>query len=203
MYVKPHLEYCSAVYDGNLTTFDAKRLEKAQNRAARLITGTMSRTSVEGLRKELGWSSIADQRRTHRLMLFHKLIHDPNIPEFIKASVPNMRKSDTSRFLRNTNDNKLTQPKTRTAAYSHSFIPSTTTTWNDLPPESRLLNMHKDFKKNIRHLTNMEAPNNFYSYGCKKGNILHTRTYQTPGVLTQRTQIPNLPAIITRVCMRS
>ena len=175
MYVKPHLEYCSAVYDGNLTTFDAKRLEKAQNRAARLITGTIRRTSVEGLRKELGWSSVADQRRTHRLMLFHKLIHDPNIPEFIKASVPNMRKSDTSRLLRNTNDSKLTQPKTRTAAYSHSFIPSTTTTWNDLPPESRLLNMHKDFKKNIRHLTNMEAPNNFYSYGCKKGNILHTR----------------------------
>ena len=41
-YVQPHLDYCSAVYDGNLTTFDSRRLEKAQNRAARLITGIPS-----------------------------------------------------------------------------------------------------------------------------------------------------------------
>ena len=37
MYVQPHLDYCDTVYDSHLTAFDKSRLEKAQNRAARLI----------------------------------------------------------------------------------------------------------------------------------------------------------------------
>ena len=97
----------SAVYDGNLTTFDSKRLEKAQNRAARLITGTIRRTPVDSLRKELGWSSVSDRRQIHRLLLFHKLLYDPTIPEFIKAMVPKTRATVASRPLRNTNNNLI------------------------------------------------------------------------------------------------
>ena len=175
VYVKPHLEYCSAVYDGNLTAFDSKRLEKAQNRAARLITGTFRRTSIDGLRKELGWSSVADQRQRHRLLLFHKLIYDPKIPNYIKNIVPNTRENDTHMTLRNTQNSKYTQPIWETTSYSHSFIPNTTRTWNDLPSECRMLNKHKEFKNNIRLLKGPEAPNRFNSYGSKQGNTLHTR----------------------------
>ena len=125
-YVQPHLDYCSAVYDGNLTAFDCKRLEKAQNRAARLITGALRRTPAVSLRDELGWCSVEDRRRKHRLLLFHKLAHDTAIPEFIKAIIPNQRAAVSCRPLRSTNQQELSQPITRTTAYSHSFIPSTT-----------------------------------------------------------------------------
>ena len=175
VYVQPHLDYCSAVYDGNLTTFDSKRLEKAQNRAARLITGTIRRTQVDSLRKELGWSSVSDRRRRHRVLLLHKILYDPTIPEFIKDIVPKTRATVVRRPLRNTNSNFITQPISRTTTYSHSFIPSTTQTWNKLPPEYRLPDSHKNFKNNIMSFMGPVRPDNFKSYGSKKGNILHTR----------------------------
>ena len=174
-YVRPHLDYCSAVYDENLTTFDSKRLEKAQNRAARLITGAIRRTPVNKLRNELGWSSVADRRRKQRLLLFHKLVHDPAIPMYIKAIVPSTRETSMSRILRNSNSQTITHPITRTTNYSQSFIPSTIRTWNDLPAEVRLSNSFKIFKKNIEDMIGPENPSSFNSYGSKQGNTLHTR----------------------------
>ena len=174
-YVQPHLDYCSAVYDGNLTTFDSNRIERAQNRAARLITGTVRRTHVAGLREELGWSSVADRRKKDKLLLFHRLLHDRVIPEFIRAIAPNTREAGSCRTLRNTTDNILIQPVSRTTAYSRSFIPSTTRSWNELPTELRLLDCHKMFKKNIAELMGPKRPNPFNMYGSKRGNILHTR----------------------------
>ena len=175
VYVKPHLEYCSAVYDGNLTMFDRQRLEKAKNRAARLITGVPRRTSVNGLRKELGWSSVNDQRQTSRLLLLHKLMYDDTVPEYIKASVPNTRGSDTRRLLRGTQDNTLTQPVSRTNAYYHSFIPRTVKAWNELPQDCRLPCSYIEFKRKINNLNGPVAPNSYFSHGSKKGNTLHTR----------------------------
>ena len=58
MYAQPHLEYCDPIFDCHLTVFDRSRLEKAQNRAARLITGTPRRTPTVGLRAELGWTTL-------------------------------------------------------------------------------------------------------------------------------------------------
>ena len=174
-YVQPHLDYCSAVYDENLTTFDSKRLEKAQNRAARLITGAIRRTPVINLRRELGWSSVADRRRKQRLLLFHKLVYDPAIPRYIKAIVPSTRETSMLRTLRNSNSQTITQPITRTTAYSHSFIPSTIRAWNDLPTEFRLSDSFKIFKKNMDDPIDPDKPNSFNSAGSKLGNILHTR----------------------------
>lgn len=174
-YVQPHLDYCSAVYGGNLTTFDSTRLEKAQNRAARLITGTVRRTHVAGLREELGWSSVADRRKKDKLLLFHRLVHDHVIPEFIRAIAPNTREAVSGIPLRSTTEITLRQPGSRTAAYSRSFVPSTTRCWNELPTELRLLDSHKRFKKKIGELMGPDRPNPFYIYGSKRGNILHTR----------------------------
>ena len=54
VYVQPHLDYCASVYDDHITVFDRSRLEKAQKRAARLITGTPRRTPTAGILEELG-----------------------------------------------------------------------------------------------------------------------------------------------------
>ena len=56
MYVQPHLDYCDTIYDCHLTITDKARLEKAQNRSARLITATPRRTHTAGLRAELEWT---------------------------------------------------------------------------------------------------------------------------------------------------
>ena len=118
---------------------------------------------------------MTDRRRKKRLTLFHKLMYDPAVPEFIKAIIPKTRISEIDRPLRNTSNHILAQPVSRTTTYSHSFIPSTTRIWNELPSELRLLDSHKVFKKGIDDIIGEQEPNQFNLYGSKKGNILHTR----------------------------
>ena len=48
-YILPIFDYCDVVYDGHITMHDTYRLEKTQNRIARLITGTPFRTSTDKL----------------------------------------------------------------------------------------------------------------------------------------------------------
>ena len=45
--VRPHFDYCDSVYDGHIAIRDASRLDTLQNRAARLVTGTLFRTPTE------------------------------------------------------------------------------------------------------------------------------------------------------------
>jgi hypothetical protein len=61
-YIRPTLEYNSAVWNG-LTTADEDRLEKIQLEAARIITGLTLYTSRESLYRETGWQTLATRRR--------------------------------------------------------------------------------------------------------------------------------------------
>ena len=115
MYVQPHLDYCDSIFDCHLTAFDKSRLEKAQNRAARLITGTPRRTAAAGLRKELGWTSLLDRRRAHKVQLYHKIALDDRVPEFIKDIIRKTRNLEIDRNLRCTQSSPLNAPSQQSA----------------------------------------------------------------------------------------
>ena len=93
-YIRPYFDYCDTVYDGLITTSDALRLERLgkKNRASRLITGTMLRTPTEKLRRELGWASMENRRKIHKLQLYNH-IQKPNtlIPPYIISILPENR----------------------------------------------------------------------------------------------------------------
>lgn len=175
MYVQPHLDYCDVVYDGHLTTFDSQRLEKAQNRGARLITGATRRTSGRRLLEELGLCTLADRRQEHRLQLYHRLIYDTVLPEFIRELIPNTRQIDNPRTLRSTLRLVHTQPAARLCSYANSFIPKTTQNWNELPAELRANLQYKQFKSRLRETIGPPPPNSYFSHGSKLGNILLTK----------------------------
>ena len=175
MYVQPHLDYCDSVFDCHLTVFDKSRLEKAQNRAARLITAMPRRTPTAGLRAELGWTTLHDRRRTHRLQLYHKIIYDERVPTYIKDIIPKTRNSATTRDLRSTQSHTLTIPVTRTTSYARSLVPATTRIWNKLPEYIREESSPKQFKTSLHVHMNIKPPDRFFSIGSKKGNMLHTR----------------------------
>ena len=175
IYAQPHLDYCDTVYDGHLTVFDKSRLEKAQNRAARLITSTPRRTPTAGLLTELGWTSLEDRRRTHRLQVYHKVRFDDRIPKYIKDIIPNTRSSEPSRNLRSTQNNQLTLPITRKASFARSFIPKTTKIWNELPITLSDEHSNKKFKKGLREFNGNPSDILYFTVGSKEGNKLHTR----------------------------
>ena len=175
IYVQPHLDYCDTIYDCQLTSADKSRLEKAQNRAARLITATPRRTPTIGLRSELGMTSLETRRRTHRLHLFHKIKFDESVPDFIKEILPNTRQSDTDRNLRSTQNGELTMPKAQTAFFARSLIPATTKLWNQMPNELRGEESHKIFRSETSGPKNNGIRKLYLGLGSKLGNMLHTQ----------------------------
>lgn len=176
VYVQPHLDYCASVYDGHITVFDRARLEKAQSRAARLITGAPRRTSSAGLLEELGWSTLDSRRQSTKLLLYQKLRFDNTVPTYIKDITPNTRTQDTTRLLRSTQADIVTEPHAQTHGYRRSFIPNATKLWNELPSELRQTAVNSSlFRKHLKQARAPKLPNKYFCMGSRKGNILHTR----------------------------
>ena len=108
MYIRPYHDYCAIVFDGHVTTSDELRLERIQNRIARLAIGVPLRTSTEKLRLDTGWELLKTRREKHRLIFFHKLTHfSEKQPDYIKSILPQTRFESTSRNLRNANTHSL------------------------------------------------------------------------------------------------
>ena len=171
-YIMPHFDYCDVIYDGLLTTGDCLRLERLQNRSARLVTGTLLRTSTDKLRSDLGWNSLKDRRKIHRIQFLHKLLLN-DIPQYIQDTLPNRRNLNTTRELRNLN--QRVEPMTRTSNFKNSFLPSTIKLYNELPETIRALQSHKLLKKYIFDHLSIKQPPKYYMYGNKIFNSLLTQ----------------------------
>ena len=173
-YMRPYHDYADVVFDGHITTHDELRLERMQNRIARLTTGAPFRTPTNKLRFDIGWETLKTRRETHRLTLFHKLTHFSNTqPNYILSILPQTRISNTNRNLRNANTRTL--PANNTTSFQRSFVPKTTRKWNLLPPSTREQIHTPTFKKEVAELLGCSSPPLYFSFGSKLGNCLHTK----------------------------
>ena len=173
-YVLPYFDYCDSVYGALLTIRDEIRLERLQNRTARLVTGAEFRTSTDALRRELGWDRLQTRRDMHKLLFFRKLLFEQEkFPDYITALLPDTRQKDTGRILRNANAH--TQIVNRTESFRKSFIPDAIKRWNKLPESLRLQPTTASFKRALAKRMSMDKPTVFYNFGTRKGNTLHTK----------------------------
>ena len=69
--VQPYFNYCSAVWD-SCSSYLAKKLQKLQNRAARVLTSSSYDTSADYLFERLGWKKLASQRRITKAIMVYK-----------------------------------------------------------------------------------------------------------------------------------
>ena len=173
-YILPYFDYCDSVFGGHITIGDEIRLERLQNRAARLVTGADFRTSTDALRRELGWVRLRTRREMHELIFYRKLLCEPEkFPNYITELLPSSRQKETGRMLRNANSQTL--PLNRTTSFNRSFFPHATRLWNKLPEAIRLLPEAKSFKNALIQKMGVGKMKTFYTYGSKKGNRLHTQ----------------------------
>ena len=116
-------------YDGHLTITVDIRLERLQNRIARLVAGAEFRTSSEALRRDLGWDTL---KTGHKLIFYRKLkCEQAFVPQYIISLIPETRQQETGRTLCNSHSHTL--PPNRTTSFKRSFVPDTTRLWNILP----------------------------------------------------------------------
>ena len=125
--VRPHLEYCSTVWDPH-TAQDTQRLEAVQRRAARFTCRQYQYTSSPSeMMTRLGWTSLAERREQARLIMLFKMYHmlvNINIAHLL---IP------ISRYTRHTHPLTFTRLSSSQNYYNRSFFPRTIINWNDLP----------------------------------------------------------------------
>jgi len=168
-FIRPLIEYSDAVFD-NCTQYEKDELEKIQNEAARITSGCTRLVSLEDLYNELGWETISQRRRKHKLILMYKM-NSNNVPNYLQSLLPATVGSSNNYSLRNSSHLQTIQA--RTSLYSNSFLPSTVSEWNNLPDDVKNAESIISFKRLIN--TNRPIPNILFSYGERRSQLLHTR----------------------------
>jgi hypothetical protein len=115
----------------------ANKLQKLQNRAARVLTSSNYDTNAEYLIEKLSWKNLESQRKIAKAIMVYKSLNG-FVPDYLsemfvdRSSVTNYTLRDTSRKL------ALSQP--RTNYLKNSFSYSGSVLWNSLPVELRQSN---------------------------------------------------------------
>ena len=117
-YVLPLLEYCDSVWD-NCPTETKRQLDVIHIEAARIITGATKLCSVSKLLTDLGWETLQNRRKKHRLIILFKILHGLT-PVYLNDLLPPLMHT-TSYNLRNSNH--FQNYRANTNLFLNSFFP--------------------------------------------------------------------------------
>ena len=88
-YILSKLEYCDVVWDGLCNLGQSMALESLQREAIRIFTGLTLFCKVENLYLESGLDTLKERRQHHRLILLHKILHEP-VMRHLKEKLPSL-----------------------------------------------------------------------------------------------------------------
>ena len=140
--VQPYFNYCCTVWDNCNKTL-AEKLQKLQNRAARVLTFSSYDTNADVLIDKLGWKKLSSQRQFQKAVMVYKSLNGL-APDYMHSMFVN-RDSVNLYSLRNT-EGKLAVPKPRTNYLKNSFSYSGAVLWNSLPIGLRQANNLTNFR---------------------------------------------------------
>ena len=126
--ILPHFDYCSAVW-GCIGNGLSQKLEKLQNRAARIITGSSWDARSAPILHALKWNSLADGGAKQLKSLMFKTVNHL-VPEYLSDKFVNVNTIHRHN-LRGAQHN-LFIPRPNTEALKKSFCYRGAVTWNSL-----------------------------------------------------------------------
>ena len=147
--IMPHFDYCSPVWDC-LSGYLSDKLQKLQNRAARVITKSPFDTSSNHLLSTLSWERLSLRRKKQKALMMYKTMNDL-APEYLQSlfsqrhSVYNLRNSE----------GRLTLSKPSTNYLKRSFSYSRAMLWNNLPKSFKKAASIEHFKRNIKKVADV------------------------------------------------
>ena len=129
--VQSHLDYCSVVWG----SCGSVKLQRLQNRAARVLTNSSYDAYASILLNDLGWQNLETQRQIHKAVMVYKSMNylplDYMSSKFILQS--DLFNSHNFRDF----ENKQAVPLPRTSNYRNSFCHSGAVLWNNLLTDVR------------------------------------------------------------------
>jgi hypothetical protein len=164
-FIRPQLEYASAVWGTCLNQNESKKLEKLK--AARIVTGLTLLASRESLYLETGWEPLNHRRKLTRLKTLYK-VDKQLTPKYLQNIFPSTFSSYNTRNTLN-----YSVPKRKLQIYKHSFVPTVINEWKSLPENIKTSESVGSFINKVKTIQN--SPPVYFVCGNRRLNILHTR----------------------------
>ena len=146
--LEPHFNYCCSVW-GSCGTTRLNKLQKLQNRAARILTDSDFDTSAAPLIQDLGWPTIGQLIHRETSTMTCKYLNQLT-PAYLSDCFSKLSDSHT-RFLRNSGTD-VHIPRMRTSNGQKSFAFCGAKVWNDLDSETKLASSIQCLKSRLKLL---------------------------------------------------
>ena len=130
--VLPHSDYCALVWDNCSQTLKNK-LEKLQNKAARIITGDNYEIWSDVVRSKLGWGTLQERRDKTMSKLMKQIVDNKSINYLQELFTISLN----SVYSLSSNNCFLSLPKPNTNALKRNFCYKGAAAWNNLPLNER------------------------------------------------------------------
>ena len=145
-FVGSRLDYCSSLLVGNPEISLAK-LQRVQNIAARILTGTRKCDHMTPLLYKLHWLPFKYRIEYKIILMTYRALNGlaPNyLQDWLQVYQP-------ARSLRSSGDLKLVVPRTRLRSYGdREFSVKAPSLWNSLPLHMRIMSSMSTFKKVLK-----------------------------------------------------
>ena len=142
--IEPYFSYCAPVWDGIGSKLSDK-LQKLQNRAARVITRSSYDTSSSSVLEELRWNNLYTNRNMQKAILMYKVTNNLT-PMYLQ----DLFVTRVSHYSLRDSEGKLFLPKPRTDYLKRSFSYSGASLWNSLPESLRSSLSLSSFKRSLK-----------------------------------------------------
>ena len=144
--ILPYFDYCATIWGLSAECYIHK-LQKLQNKFARMILQVDVRFSRSHMLSELGWQSIKQRIHYQYYLCMFKIINNLT-PSYLQSLVCHSNKPIITR-----NNFTLSIKTPRTEYYNRSFHVYASKLWNKLPPEIQTLKSIDIFKKECKQLS--------------------------------------------------
>ena len=149
--VQSHFDYCSVVWGSCRKTLRDK-LQRLQNRAARVLTNSDYDADASILLNDLGWQNLETQRQIHKAVMVYKSLNCL-APNYMSSKFI-LRSDIFNSYNLRDSENKLAVPSPRTNYYRNSFCYSGAVLWNNLPTDVRQAKSLTGFRKLLTSSSN-------------------------------------------------
>ena len=143
--VRPYFDYCCEVWDV-FGESQSKRLQKLQNRAARIILNTSNDVNHSIALRALGWEPLKTERKKAKAKIMDKVLNKMG-PKSL-ANLFSYKCEKTNYNLRDISSG-LSLPKPRTNNMKNSFMYDGAHLWNSIPKEIRESKTLSSFRNKI------------------------------------------------------
>lgn len=152
--VLSHLDYCSVVWSSTMKT-NLEKLQRVQNRAARLALNCTQRANIDTMYRHLSWLKV-DKRLTLSLLIFIRNINTLHKPDDLFKNLT-LSSSLHTYPTRHAASGNYTIPATNTNSKQRTVLYRAMAEWNALPDHILKAQSKITFKKQIKQYFMLEC----------------------------------------------